>query len=94
LTAAFKRIADIVLPLSDAGNGQRARRRAAVFGGLSDREQYIASAVVDGLRTSQIARDLFVAQSTVRNHLSAVYRKLGVSSRRELIDLVERSDAS
>jgi DNA-binding NarL/FixJ family response regulator len=92
LTAAVRRIADIVLPLSDATKGQRARRRAAVLAGLTEREHYVASAVVDGLRTSQIASDLFVSQSTVRNHLSAAYRKLGVASRRELVDLVGRSD--
>jgi hypothetical protein len=32
-----------------------------------------------------IARDLFLSQSTVRNHLSAIYRRLGVHSQAELL---------
>ena len=38
-----------------------------------------------GERVAGIARDLFVSQSTVRNHLSAIYRRLGVHSQSELL---------
>ena len=39
-----------------------------------------------GDRVPAIARKLFIAQSTVRNHLSSVFGKLNVGSQQELID--------
>ena len=48
-----------------------------------------------GKRVPAIAEALFVSQSTVRNHLSSVFRKLNVQSQQELIDLlVLRKDAA
>ena len=47
--------------------------------------------IASGMSYAQIARDLFVTQSTVGYHLSNIYRKAGVSSRHELTELV-RSD--
>jgi DNA-binding NarL/FixJ family response regulator len=40
---------------------------------------------MDGQRVPWIAADLFVSQSTVRDHLSSIFRKLGVRSQAELI---------
>ena len=34
-----------------------------------------------------IARELFVSESTVRNHLSVIYDRMGVGSQAELIAL-------
>ena len=36
----------------------------------------------------EIARSMYLSQSTVRNHLTAVYRKFGVHSQRELLELL------
>jgi DNA-binding NarL/FixJ family response regulator len=44
--------------------------------------------IADGQRVSAIAADLYVSQSTVRNHLSSIYAKLGVHSQVDLIRLV------
>jgi DNA-binding CsgD family transcriptional regulator len=52
---------------------------------LSAREVEIVKRLFDGDRVPAIAGGLFLSQSTVRNHLSAVYRKLGVRSQQELI---------
>lgn len=46
------------------------------------------SAVVQDLSFKEAARKLGVAASTVSNHLSRVYRKLKISSRTELADIV------
>jgi DNA-binding CsgD family transcriptional regulator len=54
---------------------------------LSGREAQIVRRLLGGDRVPVIARDLFLAQATVRNHLSAAYAKLGVSSQQEVIDL-------
>ena len=47
---------------------------------LTAREIQIVDALRKGHRSSDIAKDLSLAPSTVRNHLASVYRKLGVTS--------------
>jgi DNA-binding CsgD family transcriptional regulator len=61
---------------------------------LSAREQQIVSRLLDGDRVPTIARALYLGQSTVRNHLTGVYRKLHVNSQQELIDLYKRNSRS
>jgi len=51
---------------------------------LSDREAQITRLLLTGHRVPDIARLLFISQSTVRNHLSSVFRKLRVNSQQEL----------
>jgi DNA-binding CsgD family transcriptional regulator len=55
---------------------------------LPSRELDIVQRLVEGDRVPKISKDLFLSQSTVRSHLSAVFRKLGVSSQQELITLL------
>ena len=40
--------------------------------------------VTQGCKNRDIARKLFISEKTVKNHLSAVFRKLGVADRLEL----------
>lgn len=51
---------------------------------LSPREREIALAFADGEGYQTIADRLCIAPSTVRTHLTTIYRKLGVSSKLEL----------
>lgn len=51
---------------------------------LSQREVQIAQAYAGGQTYQSIADTLCIAPSTVRTHLSTIYRKLGVSSKLEL----------
>ena len=51
---------------------------------LSDREAQVVRLLLTGHRVPQIARQLYLTQSTIRNHLSMVFRKLGVNSQQEL----------
>jgi len=55
---------------------------------LSAREKQIVSMVVMGCTNGQIARRLFLAESTVKSHMSSIFAKLGVSSRMEAAALV------
>ncbi len=41
-----------------------------------------------GYMNSQIAERLFLAESTVKSHLSSAFGKLGVRSRNEAVDLI------
>jgi len=53
-------------------------------GRLSQRESEIAHAYASGDSYRQIAAALFIAPSTVRTHITTIYRKLSVSSKLEL----------
>ena len=55
---------------------------------LSHREKQILRLVVLGLTNRQIADQLFVAESTVKTHLSSAFRKLGTRSRSETAALI------
>ncbi len=54
-------------------------------GGLSARELEVVRCVSLGLRNKEVADKLGVSEATVKNHLTSVYSKLGVSDRLELI---------
>ncbi len=56
---------------------------------LTPREREIAQAYSNGDNYHRIAERLFIAPSTVRTHLAAIYRKLGVSSKLELHKVLE-----
>ncbi len=51
---------------------------------LTDREREIAVLAANGMKSREIAEQLFVSLRTVSNHLQHVYDKLGVRSRDEL----------
>jgi ATP/maltotriose-dependent transcriptional regulator MalT len=59
---------------------------------LSAREKQVLGLVVMGCMNSEIAERLFLAESTVKSHLSSVFGKLGVRSRNEAVDLITRRD--
>jgi two-component system, NarL family, nitrate/nitrite response regulator NarL len=52
---------------------------------LTTREKTIISCLVQGLRNREIAEQLDISEQTVKNHLHAVYDKVGVSDRLELV---------
>ena len=48
---------------------------------LTDREKCVFVHLVQGLDTREIGYELGISEKTVRNHISNVMQKLGVSSR-------------
>jgi DNA-binding NarL/FixJ family response regulator len=52
---------------------------------LSKRELTILHALQSGISNKQIAKELFLAEQTVKFHLTNIYRKLGVASRTEAV---------
>lgn len=58
--------------------------------GLTDRELEVLGALANGGSNATIARGLFVSENTVKTHLAAVYRKLGVTSRSDALDVARR----
>lgn len=59
--------------------------------GLTERQREVLSLVVAGLPNKLIARRLDIAESTVKLHVSAIFRELRVSSRTQAIVEVARS---
>ena len=55
--------------------------------GLTRREAEILGLLQSGLRSSTIAKRLFVSPKTIEHHVSAILAKLGVSSRAEAVAL-------
>jgi DNA-binding CsgD family transcriptional regulator len=59
---------------------------------LTGRERMIVGWLAKGARTRQIAERLYISQSAVRNHLSAIYRKIGVPNQGALVERLLGSD--
>ncbi|MFF2195848.1 response regulator transcription factor [Streptomyces sp. NPDC058157] len=78
------------------GPGVAARLTALVTGGprheaerafpaLTAREAEVLDLVARGYDNRRISRELFLAEKTVRNHVTRVFEKLGVASRAEAV---------
>jgi two-component system NarL family response regulator len=52
---------------------------------LTSREQQVLALVVEGAGNAQIARRLGIAGGTVKNHISSIFEKLGVTQRTEAV---------
>jgi DNA-binding NarL/FixJ family response regulator len=71
---------------ADGGDGPRnGFDLSTVTDLLSPREREILEAVAGGQRVQAIARTFSISPYTVRNHLKAIFRKLGVHSQVELL---------
>ena len=71
----------------------RERRRSVVLAGkgrvaLTSREWEVVELLLRGATTSAMAETLGVAPVTVRRHLGSVERKLGVSTRAQVVELL------
>ena len=74
-------------PLADAAMLDR----FAELRKLTPRERELCGLLVEGLNHAAIAQRLFISEKTVRNHVSNIYAKVGVTSRLELIQAIRGS---
>jgi DNA-binding NarL/FixJ family response regulator len=52
---------------------------------LSHREKQVLGLVVMGFSNGEIARQLFLAECTIKSHMQSIFAKLGVGSRKEAV---------
>lgn len=60
--------------------------------GLTRREQEIAILVCQGRSNREIAENLYIAESTVKKHLSNIFEKLGIDRRDQLRSFLDERD--
>jgi DNA-binding NarL/FixJ family response regulator len=58
---------------------------------LTGRENQIIRQICEGMRNKEIAYNLHISNATVANHLTAIYRKLSVADRTELLLYAQRN---
>jgi DNA-binding CsgD family transcriptional regulator len=58
---------------------------------LTEREWEVARAAAGRLRSAEIAAELGLSVRTVDNHLTRIYRKLGVGNRLDLAEALDRA---
>jgi DNA-binding CsgD family transcriptional regulator len=83
---AWQRFQQAVLEFT----GQRSVAEGAIADTLTARERRLLGLLCEGRNNAQIAWQLGIAEKTVRNHFSNLFRKLGVRSRAEAIVLAQR----
>jgi len=66
------------------------RRATTAATRLSPREEEILTLLADGLRAGDIARRLYLGESTVKTHITRLYEKLGATNRAQAIVLAMR----
>lgn len=73
---------DVVAPALASGLAMEIRRRAEPTGPtLSAREREVLNLIAEGNSIPMIAKQLFLAPSTVKTHVQRLYEKLGVGDR-------------
>ncbi len=81
---------------SSATEGTRLRKQVlddfCLQRGLSEREAEIFSLLSQGYSNARIAEQLFIAPNTVGTHIRSIYKKLGIHSKQEAIDLAAQLD--
>ena len=63
-----------------------AKSELNLFTPLSPREREVARLAARGYSNAQIADELFISVETVKRHMSTIFEKLEIKSRKELID--------
>jgi DNA-binding NarL/FixJ family response regulator len=64
-----------------------------LLGRLTKQERTIVEHIADGLTNKQIAEEMFLAEKTVKNYVSNVLAKMGMSRRSEAAAYVARAQA-
>lgn len=61
---------------------------------ITEREKEIILLLLQSYRIKDISAQLFIAESTVKGHISQIYSKLGVNNKSEMLKLLEKHKVS
>ena len=78
-------IRSLLLAASDVAGALARRRDVTVVDRLTTRQREILGALARGRHTKEIARDLGIAESTVKTHIAKATHRLGASTRAEAV---------
>ena len=67
----------------------KSKNKPAWFDELSKREKQVLKLISSGLNNHEIAEELFIAEQTVKNHVSLIYNKLGSHDRLKVIRMAK-----
>ena len=73
------------------GSWQRRCEEVGESYGLSTRQQDVLVYLAKGRNAEYIQKELMVSSHTAKSHIYNIYRKLGIHSQQELIDLIEET---
>ena len=65
--------------------GTKAAAEDALFVTLTNREREVLAQITAGFSNSEISERLFISEKTVKNHITNIFEKLGVSNRSQAI---------
>ncbi|WP_299973329.1 response regulator transcription factor [uncultured Pseudoteredinibacter sp.] len=82
------------LPPADALNNDDKAAIAEVVASFTPQQFRVANMLADGLLNKQIAYEMDVTEATVKAHLTAIFRKLGVHSRTQAVLAMNQLDIS
>ncbi|MBD5547606.1 MAG: hypothetical protein HDQ97_09430 [Lachnospiraceae bacterium] len=69
---------------AEAGAEKREKKRELDFSKLTRAEKQVAELARRGLTNREIGEELFISEATVKKHMSNIFDKLEIDSRREL----------
>lgn len=88
------RLAGLLFPTSDAESSrvvgtldQRCAEVSARYS-LTARESQVLALVAEGRNEPYVEKALSISRATVKTHVTHIYRKVGVASRQELLDVI------
>ena len=81
---------DVVRAVRRVSQGHEVFAEAPLDSPLSEREQEVLSLIATGSTNKEIAGQLHLSPHTVKEHTSAIYRKLGVRNRAEATRQAQR----
>jgi DNA-binding NarL/FixJ family response regulator len=85
-------LANVLAEISRRNEAKAVDNDSTRIASLTPRERQVISLVCAGLKNKQIAERLFISESTVRHHLSAIFSKLELSGRFDLIIYAHRHE--
>lgn len=85
---------DAFFPEGVIENDQACSELADKIATLTPQQYKVLGMLSDGLLNKQIAYDLHVSEATIKAHMTAIFRKLGVKNRTQAVILLQQMDVA